>query len=49
MPEDYLYNVVYHGGKSVGKSPSMPDWGLTFPPRDFADLIKYPRVTFKGQ
>lgn len=48
MPEDYLYNVVYHGGKSVGKSPSMPDWGLTFPPQDFADLIKYLRVTFKG-
>ncbi len=49
MPVDYLYNVVYYGGKSVGKSSSMPDWGLTLPPQDFADLIAYLRATFKGQ
>lgn len=49
MPVDYLYNVVYYGGKSVGKSPSMPDWGLTLPAQDFADLIAYLRATFKGQ
>lgn len=49
MPIDYLYNVVYYGGKSVGKSSSMPDWGLTLPPQDFADLIAYLRATFKGQ
>jgi len=47
-PEDYLYNVVYYGGKSVGKSPDMPDWGLTIPPQDLADLIAYLRATFKG-
>jgi len=47
-PEDYLFNVVYYGGKSVGKSPNMPDWGLTIPPQDLADLIAYLRATFKG-
>lgn len=49
MPDDYLYNVVYHGGKSVAKSPSMPDWGLTIPSQDFADLIAYLKKTFKGE
>lgn len=49
MPDDYLYNVVYYGGKSVGKSSSMPDWGLTIPPQDFADLIAYLKKTFKGE
>jgi mono/diheme cytochrome c family protein len=48
MPEDYLYNVIYYGGKSVGKSPNMPDWGMTIPKQDMADLIKFLRVTFKG-
>jgi len=48
-PEDYLYNIIYYGGKSVGKSPNMPDWGLTIPKQDLADLIAYLRVTFKGE
>ena len=48
LPIDYLYNVVYYGGKSVGKSPNMPDWGLTIHGQDFADLIAYLRATFKG-
>jgi len=48
FPEDYLYNVIYYGGKSVGKSSMMPDWGLTIPPQDMADLIAYLRSTFKG-
>ncbi len=48
-PEDYLYNVIYYGGKSVGKSPNMPDWGLTIPPQGIADLIAYLRETFKGE
>ena len=47
-PEDYLYNVVYYGGKTVGKSANMPDWGLTLPPQDLADVIAYLRATFKG-
>lgn len=49
MPEDYLYFVVYYGGKSVGKSSAMPDWGLTLPPQDLADLIVYLRSAFKGK
>jgi mono/diheme cytochrome c family protein len=49
FPEDYLYNVIYYGGKSVGKSPNMPDWGLTIPPQGIADLIAHLRETFKGE
>jgi len=48
MPLDYLYNVIYYGGKSVGKSPNMPDWGMTIPPQGFADLISFLRENFKG-
>lgn len=48
MPEDYLYNVIFYGGKSVGKSPNMPDWGPTIPEQNMADLIVYLRETFKG-
>lgn len=48
LPMDYLYNVVYYGGKSVGKSPNMPDWGITIHGQDFADLIAFLRTNFKG-
>lgn len=48
-PEDYLYNLIYFGGKSVGKSPNMPDWGLTLPEQSLADVIAYVRSTFKGE
>ncbi len=48
LPMDYLYNVVYYGGKSVGKSPNMPDWGLTIHGQDFVDLIAFLRTNFKG-
>ena len=36
-------------GKSVGKSPNMPDWGMTLPKQNLADVIAYLRATFKGQ
>jgi mono/diheme cytochrome c family protein len=48
-PDDYLYNLVYYGGKSVEKSPSMPDWGMTLSKQNIADVIAYLRSTFKGQ
>ena len=48
-PDDYLYNLIYFGGKSVGKSSNMPDWGLTLPEQSLADVIAYVRSTFKGQ
>jgi mono/diheme cytochrome c family protein len=47
-PKDYLYNVVYYGGKAVGKSPLMPYWGLTLKPQGVADVITYMQKTFKG-
>ena len=48
-PEDYLYNLIYYGGKSVGKSPNMPDWGMTLSPQNIADVIAHLRSTFKGE
>jgi mono/diheme cytochrome c family protein len=47
-PVDYLYNVIYYGGKEVGKSSLMPYWGLTLKPQGVADVIAYMRKTFAG-
>ena len=49
FPEDYLYNLVFYGGKTVGKSPNMPDWGMTLGEQGVADVIAYMRATFKGE
>ena len=49
IPLDYLYTVIYYGGKSVGKSPLMPYWGLTIGGKQgVADVIAYLKATFKG-
>lgn len=48
LPDDYLYNVIYYGGKGVGKSPLMPYWGLTIGQQGVADVIAYLEATFKG-
>lgn len=48
LPMEYLYNVVNHGGRSVGKSASMPYWGLTIGQQGVADVIAYLKATFKG-
>ncbi len=48
LPVEYLYNVIYHGGRSVGKSPTMPYWGLTIGQQGVADVMAYLKATFKG-
>ena len=48
LPMEYLYNVIYHGGRSVGKSSTMPYWGLTIGQQGVADVIAYLKATFKG-
>lgn len=48
LPMEYLYTVINHGGVAVGKSPSMPYWGLTIGQQGVADVIAYLKVTFKG-
>ena len=48
LPMEYLYNVVNHGGRAVGKSTSMPYWGLTIGQQGVADVIAYLKATFKG-
>lgn len=48
IPLDYLYNVIYYGGKGVGKSTLMPYWGLTIGGKQgVADVIAYLKTTFK--
>ena len=47
LPMDYLYNVIYHGGRSVGKSTNMPYWGLTIGQQGVADVIAYLKATFR--
>jgi mono/diheme cytochrome c family protein len=48
LPQDYLYNVIYYGGRSMGKSPPTPYWGLTIGQQGVADVMAYLNVTFKG-
>lgn len=48
LPMEYLYNVIYHGGRSVGKSTNMPYWNLTIGQQGVADVIAYLKATFKG-
>jgi mono/diheme cytochrome c family protein len=48
LPVDYLYNVIYYGGRAVGKSPTMPYWGLTIGRQGVADVMAYLTATFKG-
>jgi mono/diheme cytochrome c family protein len=48
-PDDYLYNLIFYGGKSLGKSSNMPDWGLTLSKQNIADVIAYLRSTFKDK
>ncbi len=47
LPVEYLYNVIYHGGRSVGKSPGMPYWGLTIGQQGVADVMAFLNATFK--
>lgn len=49
LPMEYLYNVIYYGGRSVGKAATMPYWGLTIGQQGVADVIAYLKDTFKGQ
>ncbi len=46
LPDDYLYNVIYFGGKSVGKSALMPDWGMTLTDEQIADVMASMRARF---
>jgi mono/diheme cytochrome c family protein len=48
LPTEYLYNVINHGGRAVGKSASMPYWGLTIGQQGVADVMAYLKDTFKG-
>ncbi len=47
-PDDYLYNILYYGGNSFGKS-NMPDWGMTLSKQSLADVIIYLRSDFNRE
>ena len=47
-PDDYLYNILYYGGKSFGKF-NMPDWGMTLSKQNLADVIIYLRSDFNRE
>ncbi len=48
VPTEYLYNMINHGGAAMGKSASMPYWGLTIGQQSVADVMAYLKATFKG-
>jgi mono/diheme cytochrome c family protein len=48
MSEEYLYNIINHGGSAMGKSANMPYWGLTIGQQGVADVMAYLKATFKG-
>ena len=48
VPVEYLYNMINYGGAAMGKSASMPYWGLTIGQQGVADVMAYLRATFKG-
>jgi mono/diheme cytochrome c family protein len=48
VPMEYLYNVINHGGRAVGKSTNMPYWGLTIGQQGVADVIAFLKAAFKG-
>ena len=49
LPTEFLYNVINHGGRAVGKSTGMPYWGLTIGQQGVADVMAYLKDTFKGE
>ncbi len=42
--DEFLFDVIKNGGKSVGLSESMPDWGATFNDEAIRNLVQFIRV-----
>ncbi len=42
LPDDYLFQIIKHGGASLGK-PGMPSWGQELTDREIRELVVYIR------
>ena len=42
--DDYLFNVIKNGGKSVGKSKDMADFGMAYDDNEIRGLVAYVRT-----
>jgi mono/diheme cytochrome c family protein len=47
LTDDYLFNVIKSGGKSVGKSKDMADFGKAFDDDEIRGLVAYVRTFCK--
>jgi cytochrome c oxidase cbb3-type subunit III len=41
--DEFLFNVIKNGGKSVGLNEVMPDWGYAFDDQAIKNLVQYIR------
>lgn len=47
LSDDYLFNVIKNGGKSVGKSKDMADFGKAYDDDEIRGLVAYVRTFCK--
>ena len=47
LTDDYLFNVIKNGGKSVGKSKDMADFGKAYDDDEIHSLVAYVRTFCK--
>ncbi len=47
LSDDYLFNVIKNGGKSVGKSKDMADFGKAYDDNEIRGLVAYVRTFCK--
>lgn len=45
--DEFLFNVIKNGGKSVGFNEVMPDWGYAFDDQAIKNLVQYIRELCK--
>ena len=41
--DDYLFNIIKNGGKSMGKSKDMADFGMAYDDNEIRGLVAYVR------
>jgi len=47
LSDDYLFNIIKNGGKSVGKSKDMADFGMAYSDDEIHGLVAYIRTFCK--
>ncbi len=46
--DEFLFSIIKNGGKSMGLSEGMPDWGETFNDEAIRNLVQFIRVKLCG-